>query len=124
MNMIADILMGAGAIGAGFYCYILSRRLTAFKNAEGGVGQAVATLSAQVSDLGETVADARLAARESENTLRELTSDAEKVAQRLELMVASMHDIPEPSDGASEKAENARPDEPVFSTRVGRAVEL
>ena len=51
MDLIADILLVAGAFGAGFYCFILSRRLSRFTDLEKGVGGAVAVVSAQVDDL-------------------------------------------------------------------------
>ena len=51
MDIIADILLAAGALGAGIYCYILGRRLNRFNDLEKGVGGAVAVLSAQVDDL-------------------------------------------------------------------------
>lgn len=116
MAFIADLLLVAGALAAGFYCFVLSKRLSALQNAEGGVGQVVAALSTQVDELSKSVETARLAANTSNDSLNELTLRAEDVAQRLELMVASMHDIPDP-----EKAEPpARSmEKPVFSTRVG-----
>ena len=51
MELIADILLAAGAIGAGVYCFVLARRLNRFNDLEKGVGGAVAVLSAQVDDL-------------------------------------------------------------------------
>ena len=48
MELIADILLGGGAIGAGLFCYALSRRLAAFGTLEGGMGGAVA-IQAEVS---------------------------------------------------------------------------
>ena len=69
MDLIADILLAAGALGAGFYCLVLSRRLKRFNDLEKGIGGAGA--------------------------LEQLTGRAETVAQRLELMMASMHDMPE-----------------------------
>jgi hypothetical protein len=95
MALIADVLMVAGALAAGFYCFVLSRRLSAFKDAESGIGQAVASLSAQVDELGKSVEAARNAANSSSGSLVGLTQKAEGVAQRLELMVASMHDLPD-----------------------------
>jgi len=59
MNQIADILLVAGALGAGFYCFILARRLSRFNDLENGVGGAVAVLSAQVDDLTRALAAAR-----------------------------------------------------------------
>ncbi len=97
MEIIADILLVAGALGAGFYCYVLARRLTRFNDLEGGVGGAVAVLSAQVDDLTRTLAVAQKTAGASTDSLGELTERAEDVARRLELLVASMHDLPEQS---------------------------
>lgn len=95
MDLIADILLVAGALGAGFYCFVLARRLTRFTDLENGVGGAVAVLSAQVDDLTKTLNAAQSTAGESSKSLQELTDRAEDVARRLELMVASMHDLPQ-----------------------------
>lgn len=96
MDFIADILLGAGAIGAGIYCFVLGRRLNRFNDLEKGVGGAVAVLSAQVDDLNKTLAKAQTTAAESAQTLTELTARAEAMSQRLELQMASLHDLPEP----------------------------
>lgn len=98
MEMIADILLIAGALGAGFYCFILARRLTKFTDLENGVGGAVAVLSAQVDDLSKTLNHAQHSAGTSSKSLGELTERAEDVARRLELLVASMHDLPQGSN--------------------------
>lgn len=95
MELIADILLVAGALGAGFYCFVLARRLSRFNDLENGVGGAVAVLSAQVDDLTKTLAQAQKTAGESTAKLDGLTERAEGVAKRLELLVASMHDLPE-----------------------------
>lgn len=113
MALISDLLLVAGALAAGFYCFVLSRRLNAFKDAENGVGQVVASLSQQVDELNNSIESARAEASSSSGVLSELTQRAESVAQRLELMVASMHDIPTPQ----QKPKTV--DSPVFSTRMG-----
>jgi hypothetical protein len=97
MEYIADILLVAGALGAGFYCYVLARRLSRFNDLEKGVGGAVALLSSQVDDLTKTLNDARVVADSSTTSLDGLTVRAEDVAKRLELLVASMHDLPDPA---------------------------
>ena len=94
MDIIADILLAAGATGAGIYCYVLGRRLNRFNDLENGVGGAVAVLSAQVDDLTKTLSAARNTASISAETLTELTVRAEAMSQRLELQMASLHDIP------------------------------
>lgn len=112
MEMIADILLAAGALAAGFYCFILSRRLTRFTDLEKGVGGAVAVLSAQVDDLTRTLEAAQKTAGKSGEALADLTLRAEQVAQRLELHIASMHDLPETA--AKKQKEPAAEPEPVF----------
>ena len=94
MEMIADILLVAGALGASVYCFVLARRLARFNDLETGVGGAVAVLSAQVDDLTKTLNAAKATAANSTESLDDLTARAEAVAKRLELMVASMHDLP------------------------------
>jgi hypothetical protein len=120
MDLIADILLMAGATGAGFYCLVLSRRLSRFNSLETGVGGAVAVLSAQVDDLTRTLDEARASAGDSSQSLQELTEKAEKVAQRLELMVASMHDLPEDTGAAGDNDTPGPPlasEQPVFFHR-------
>ncbi|SFB05301.1 hypothetical protein SAMN05421688_2585 [Poseidonocella pacifica] len=100
MNLIADVLLVGGALGAGIYCFVLARRLSRFNDLENGVGGAVAVLSAQVDDLTKTLTAAQSVANSSSGTLQELTERADGVAQRLELMVASMHDLPATQEAA------------------------
>lgn len=95
MDLIADILLGGGAIGAGLFCYALSRRLAVFGTLEGGMGGAIAVLSAQVDDMTRALEQARQAAGESSRTLTALTERAEDSARRLELLLASLHDLPD-----------------------------
>lgn len=94
MEMIADILLAAGALGAGFYCFILGRRLNRFNDLEKGVGGAVAVLSAQVDDLNKTLSAAQQTAGHSAETLSDLATRAEDISRQLELQMASLHDIP------------------------------
>lgn len=94
MAFIADVLLIAGALGAGFYCLILSRRLRNFTNLEKGVGGAVAVLSAQVDDLSKSIEQARTSASGSVESLASVSERAEKAARHLEMLVASLHDLP------------------------------
>lgn len=93
MELISDILLVAGALGAGLYCFVLARRLKRFNSLEKGVGGAVAVLSAQVEELKQSLDTAREASEASNAALGGLTERAEKVAHRLELLMASMHDV-------------------------------
>lgn len=107
MELIADILLVAGALGAGLYCFVLARRLKRFTDLEKGVGGAVSVLSAQADELKTSLDTARTASDHSAQALSELTKRAESVAQRLELMMASMHDLE-----AREEASETPPDQP------------
>ena len=107
MNLIADILMIAGTIGAAVYCYVLAGRLKKFSTLESGMGGAIAVLSAQVDDLTRALEKARGAATGSAATLEALTLRSEMVAARLEVMLASMHDVPEAQPDRRSDAENS-----------------
>lgn len=104
MELIADILLVAGSFGAAVYCYVLSTRLKGFTTLETGMGGAIAVLSAQVDDMTVALEKARGAANGSAESLEALTARGEAVARKLELLVASLHDLPEPG---------SRPPEPV-----------
>ena len=95
MSFIADILHVAGAGGAALYSFVLSRRLRRFTDLEKGVGGAVAVMSVQVDDLTKTLAAAQNTAKQSVGQLNEVSARAEAAQNRLELLVASLHDVPE-----------------------------
>lgn len=97
METIANILMITGTLGVAFYCFVLGRRLRRLNSLETGVGGAIATLSKQVQDLQATLDTARQGARSDADRLEELVAKAASTTQQLELMVASLHDIP-PAD--------------------------
>ncbi len=109
MELVADILLVAGAIGAGIYCFVLARRLNRFNDLEKGVGGAVAVLSAQVDDLTKTLTAAQTTADGSNTVLTDLTQRAETVAGKLELMMASMHDLPEANNVTTTARSDAKP---------------
>jgi hypothetical protein len=122
MDIIADILLAAGAIGAGVYCFVLGRRLNRFNDLEKGVGGAVAVLSAQVDDLNRALATAQQTASVSAQTLTDLTKRAEDMSRRLELQMASLHDIPALPNAPRQPHEPApapaRATTPMFARRV------
>lgn len=121
MGLIADILLLAGAFGAAFYCFVLSRRLKRFADLENGVGGAIATLSAQVEDMTRTLSRAQDAAASSSRDLEALTGRAEEASRKLELLVASLHDLPDPAPPPSPVAPRAEESEAMFhSRRVAR----
>ena len=109
MELIADFFLVAGALGAGFYCFILSRRLKRFTDLEKGVGGAIAVLSSQAEELKKSLDAARDASDQSGMELKALTERAETVAQRLELMMASMHDVVPQEDAPKEPRAEPEP---------------
>lgn len=118
MTLIADILMIAGALGAAFYCIVLSRRLSRFSNLETGMGGAIAALSSQVTDMNVSLEKARKAAGDSSATLDEITGKAEAAAKRLELLLASMQERDAETPPAKAEADEG----PVF-VRTSRAAD-
>lgn len=98
LDLIADILLAAGAFGAAFYCHVLSRRLQRFNALESGMGGAIAVLSAQVDEMTRSLEKARLVANGSAAELTSLVQRAEASAERLDLLVATLHDLPDESE--------------------------
>ncbi|MGH1463878.1 MAG: hypothetical protein ACRBBQ_00815 [Cognatishimia sp.] len=118
MELIADIFLGAGAIGAGFYCFVLSKRLARLNDLENGVGGAVAVLSAQVDDLEKSLTTAQKMAAESRENLGHVTARAEEVAGKLELMLAALHDVQNNDDPTVSNAQTDTEFAPVFTRRA------
>jgi len=96
MALIADVLLLSGALSVALYCFVLSRRLRQFTDLEKGVGGAIAILSVQVDDLSKALKQTEAASRVSASGLAAQTKAAEAAGNRLELLMASLHDLPEP----------------------------
>lgn len=92
MALIADALLLAAALTAAVYCHVLAGRLKRLRSLDGGVGQAVAAMSAQVEEMRTALKAAKAASGESTRTLAERTARAEMAAGRLELLLAALHD--------------------------------
>ena len=95
---------------------------------EGELEVIARVLSSQVDDMTAALESARTASAASASSLEGLTGRAEGVAQRLELLVASMHDLPvddqKPHISEEQEAEVIGLDKTVFqSRRVVRAAE-
>ena len=106
MELIADVLLFAATVGAAVYCYVLASRLRRFTTLESGMGGAIAVLSAQVDDMTRALEKAQGVASASEERLQELTQRADGLARQLELLVASLHDLPEAPPRAEPEAED------------------
>lgn len=94
MELVSNILLIGGALGTAAYCLILSRRLRSFTGLEAGMGGAIAVLSAQVDDMTRALEDARSIAGGTVRNLADLTARATESTQRLELLLAALHDLP------------------------------
>lgn len=94
MNFLSDILLATAAIGAAIFCLVLSRRLRALTTLDSGMGKAIAVLSAQVDDLSRALRTAQQTARASAEKLDTQSRRAEAACRQLELLMASLHDLP------------------------------
>lgn len=103
MNFLSDILLATAAVGAAVFCLVLSRRLRALTTLDSGMGKAIAVLSAQVDDLSRALKTAQQTSRLSVEKLDTQTSRAEAACRQLELLMASLHDLPAP-EAPSERA--------------------
>ena len=83
----------------------------------------MAVLSAQVDDLTKTLAAAQKTASISVETLTQLTERAEQTSRRIELQIASIHDIPDAPvvEKTVSSAIKQNPSEPMFTRRAAGA---
>lgn len=95
MSYFSDVLLGAGALGAAIYCLILSRRLRALTTLDSTLGSAIALLSAQVDELSTALRGAEAAAVNASERLVTQSDRAEQICNRMELLAAALHDVPE-----------------------------
>ena len=101
VEMLSDLLLGSGALGACIYCAVLSRKLTRFTDLEKGMGGAIAVLSVQVDDMTKALANAQVTAKGSSADLQSVIARADECSRYLEMLLASMHDLPSGTDGAT-----------------------
>lgn len=126
MELIADALLIAGALGAAFYCRTLSRRLGALKDLDSGLGAAIAALSRQVDEMRASLEAAKSVSGDQTREVAQLTARAEMAAGRLELLLASLHEggqrrpvgpqaaAGRPARAAATRLAEADPDESLF----------
>ncbi|MCC5970255.1 MAG: hypothetical protein JJU15_09905 [Pararhodobacter sp.] len=94
MHFLSDILLATAAIGAAIFCLVLSRRLRALTTLDSGMGKAIAVLSSQVDSLSRSLKTAQQTARTAAQTLESQNKRAEAACRKLELLLASLHDLP------------------------------
>lgn len=104
-GVLSDVLLVVAAAAAAIYCMVLSRRLKNFNNLQNGMGGAVAVLSAQVDDLSKMLERAEVSAAESAQRLQDLNARSDEGAKKLEVLLASLHDLPAPPPEENAAAE-------------------
>lgn len=105
MELMADILLGGGALATAAYCLVLSRKLGKLKGLDQDLGGAIAVLSQQVDEMTRALASVRDSTAASAGELEEKTQTARDTADRLELLLAALHDLPDPEIEADQEFE-------------------
>ena len=59
LDIIADVLLGVGALAAAFYCVALSRKLSRLTGLDQELGTAIAILSQQVDEMTQVLQTAQ-----------------------------------------------------------------
>ncbi|WP_298295563.1 hypothetical protein [uncultured Litoreibacter sp.] len=93
LEYLSDILLGAGALAAAFYCVVLSRKLNRLTGLDQDLGSAIALLSRQVDDMTTALEVAQASASGSHQELSDLTTRAEKIASRLDDFLKNEHSV-------------------------------
>lgn len=101
MEYFSDIFLGVAAICAAFYCLLLSRRLSRLRGLDQDLGGAIAVLSKQVDEMTEVLRNAQSSADASSSDLKEMAERAEMASDKLEVLVAAVHDLAEAPEPAA-----------------------
>ena len=97
MHYYSDFLLIFAVVASIAYSLILARRLKAFSDLDNGIGDVIDNLSSQVEKLRQTIDDAQNSATRTNVHMTDLTHRAETASHKLELLLASMHDLPKSS---------------------------
>lgn len=88
MDLIADLLLIAAAVGAAFYCFALSRRLKSLGSSETEFGSAINALSEQVTRLEQAIQASQNNATQIEDRLKVAFERAEALEALLKKEVS------------------------------------
>ena len=108
LDIIADVLLGAGALAAAFYCVVLSRKLSRLTGLDQELGTAIAVLSQQVDEMTQVLQTAQASANDAREKLSEMTERAEDAAMKLQAERAH----PAPADPVTLAADQPAAPEP------------
>ena len=95
IDLVADALLLGGTLCACAYCFVFSRRLKKLSSFESGLGGAIAVLSTQVDDMQRVLKETEATAGEASSQLKDLVQEADDAAGNLEVLLASLTDMPE-----------------------------
>jgi hypothetical protein len=97
VDLIMDGLLVAGALFAGTYCSVLSRRVRALKDLDSGLGGAITQMTRALEDARRALEDAKTASRDGRQDLKELITRAEAASAQLRILLAASRDLPQPA---------------------------
>ena len=119
----ADAALILASLGAAVFCLILSRRLSRLSSIDNGLGGAIAVLSAQVDDMNRALSEMKSGTQTSAQKLEALNREAQQLAEELELMLSTSHDLApsEAPDGPTGIGPRATPRTIPISPFSGRA---
>jgi len=95
-DLVADVLLAAGALAAAFYCVVLSRKLNRLTGLDQELGTAIAVLSQQVDEMTAVLQTAQASADDAREKLSEMTERAEDAALKLQVEQTRPAPIMEP----------------------------
>lgn len=104
MSLIADITLFLSALGAAFYCRMLSVRLKRLGQTDQGLGGAISALSFQVDEMKSVLESVSASADQRALTLGKLNARADATCRRLELLMATMHECEDGDQPAPQAA--------------------
>jgi len=109
MSLLADALLLSAAIAAAIYCRMLAGRLKALGDSGRGLGGAIKALDQQVEAIRAALDEAKAQRSPTEIRIAKLCQRADQAAERLEILLAGLHDRPEPAGKVETRGLGLRP---------------
>lgn len=95
MSLISDLLLLSATIAAFLYCFILSVKMKRLREKEAQYSVALNKVTSQVDRFVNQIECAKNTLKNVEHEFNSRIEKGASLSRRLELLIASLHDIPE-----------------------------
>ena len=117
MDFVIDGILILTCVSAGFYCYVLSRRLKKFSNTETGIGEQILSLNSTLDDVRGSMKGLKQEAEQAAEALSKKIAQSQKVKAELQRRIEEIERTSESLQAAGEDKSIKAASSPEISAR-------